>query len=789
MRRPFCHFPEVSLLPDLYRSACLVVLFIVLVASPARAQAPSITGRVVDTQGAVVANAEVTIQAAGRRTQSVRSALDGTFVFDAMAPGSYTVLVTAAGFTASSQPATVQTSPVALTITLQVSGISEDVTVQGALVGTVATGKTTLPIRDLPMTVDSVSREVIDEQGANDLVAVMKNVPGVSSFTTYGVYEYYTFRGFFDSVFLLDGVRNDGERVNRTNTQLTNIERVEVLKGPSSALYGGGALGATINLIRKKPSAVPTYDFSASAGSWDTGRFTFGSAGRLGSDSVLYRLDVGGETKEGYRHNDATRASVTPSVQWRFGGNQLNAYYTFNRDRFGGDAGLPLTNFDFDVPVADNVPDVPRDRNYRTPQDQSTWYDNNLQLAYARQFSNSLGFRNTFSYRRFDDEYFLSEEIDFSPPSTLDRYYLYFNHHGRPLMNIAELTGHFTKGIEQNLVAGWESQRYHDESTAPASSFFAAESIDVFNPVETQGPSNLTITRASVLTNTNNAFYLQDHLTLAPRVKLQLGGRYDIFRRDAHVDGIVNGAQTPGPLTERDTEAFTGRAGLVYQPSRYVDLYGSFANSFRPLALAQLDGSTLEPMTGEQFEFGQRFHLVDDRLQLNTAVYRILKQNVPFGRPGGVFVQAGEVESRGFEADLETAVTSKWRINTSYAFTDAQFLDFEEQAGSNLRGNTPPFAPRHTFNVWTAFEWPNGIGVNVGARYFGRTFAQNDNVFQVDGYGLANLGVRYRRGMFEYALNINNITSTKYFTPHLDYAQVYPGDPVNVLATVRVRLK
>ena len=205
----------------------------------------------------------------------------------------------------------------------------------------------------------------------------------------------------------LDGVRNEG---NRVNTQLTNIERVEVLKGPSSALYGGAALGATVNLIRKKPAAAPAYDFSASGGSWNLGRAAFGATGQLGSDAALYRLDIGGETREGYRHNDTTRFTVTPSLQWRFGrNNQVNAYYTFNRDRFAGDAGLPLTNSDFGVPIEDNVPDVPRDRNYRTPQDDATSVDNNLQVAYARQFSDSLGFRDTLSYPT------LQRQATFSP--------------------------------------------------------------------------------------------------------------------------------------------------------------------------------------------------------------------------------------------------------------------------------------------------------------------------------------------------------------------------------------
>ena len=338
----------------LLRTSCAVALQLLLVSSLAFAQTASITGRVVDQQGAAVANVEVTLSARDQPERSVRSTRDGAFAFQSLAPGSYTVRMDVAGFAPSAQTVTVGTSgSAAVTVTMQVAGVNVDVTVQGALVGTVATGKTTLPVRELPLTIHDVSSELIDEQGDNDLVSALKNVPGVYAFTTYGVYEYYSFRGFLDSVQLVDGVRNEG---NRINTQLTNIERIEVLKGPSSALYGGSALGATVNLIRKKPTVTPAYDVSASAGSWSTGRVAFGATGRLGSDAALYRFDIGGETKEGYRHNDTTRFTVTPSLQWRAGGkNQINAYYTFNRDRFAGDAGLPLTNFDFDVPIADNV--------------------------------------------------------------------------------------------------------------------------------------------------------------------------------------------------------------------------------------------------------------------------------------------------------------------------------------------------------------------------------------------------------------------------------------------------
>src|SRR5262249_36718550 len=150
-----------------------------------------------------------------------------------------------------------------------------------------------------------------------------------------------------------------------------------------------------------------------------------------------------------------------------------------------------------------------------------------------------------------------------------------------------------------------ESQRYHNFTTLPDEDFFDATPIDAFDPVETQTEPSVVITRQNVFTNTTNAFYAQDHLTLGPKVKLLLGGRGDIYRRNSHSDDLdASGDVTEeGVITRRKTNAFTGRAGLVYQPVPVVDLYGSFANSFTPLTSAQPDGKTLDPETGQQWEF------------------------------------------------------------------------------------------------------------------------------------------------------------------------------------------
>jgi iron complex outermembrane recepter protein len=777
-----------------FRSLLIYLFVFALIHPTVFAQASPVTGRVVDPQGASVANAEISLvpSGSGQRTRTTRSNADGSFSIDGVAPGQYALNVRAPGFDESTQTMSVGAAT-NVTVTLKIGGIVEDVTVQGALLGTAATGKTNLPVKDMPMTISMVSGQVIQEQGANDLVAALQNVPGVYAFTNYGIYEGYTFRGFVDlfpslANQLLDGVRHEG---NRINTQLANIERVEVLKGPSSALYGGGAIGATVNLIRKKPSAQPAYDATFAGGSWSTGRAQFGATGRLGSDATLYRFDVGAETKEGYRHNETRRVQMTPSLAWRVGtGNQINVYYTFSRDNFAGDAGIPLV-LPGEGDVAQFFPDIPRDRNFRTPIDNATSYDNSLQVAYARQMNNSWGFRNTLSYRPVNDDYFLAEFMFVEDDATtVYREFLQFKHHRRPLTNLAEVTGRVQGAGEHNLVFGWEGQHYNNHSnTVGDIGVVFAEPIDLFNPVETQGPVNEPLTRVAYFTHNTNAFYAQDNITLGPKVKLMAGGRYDVFRRTSHNNPVDNGVEREGPLLRREAEAFTGRVGLVFQPVPTVDLYGSVANSFRPLTQAQPDGTTLDPETGRQLEFGQRFRMAGGRVQLNTAIFHIVRRNVAFSRPGGVFDQASEETSKGFEADITTSPVSNWRINGGYGYTDVTFGDFLVNATTNLRGNSDIMAPKHSLSIWTAYDWPNGFGINAGARAQSKVFIDRTNTLTFDGYGLLNVGARYRRGSVEYAVNVNNLTDTEYFASVLYDTQLYPGEPINVLGTVRIRFR
>ncbi|MEO8260240.1 MAG: TonB-dependent receptor [Acidobacteriota bacterium] len=223
-----------------------------------------LSGRVVDPDRAAVADVPVTLTPipAGARA-TTRTQNDGAYAFPRIAPGRYQLEINAPGFAAWTQDVAVDASARTIDVALRIATLSEDVTVRAsAIVSSI--GKTAAPLRDQPLTVNRITADYLQSQGINDLVVALQSVGNVNSWNQYGVYEYYTFRGFSDSVQLVDGIRNEG---NRVRTQLSNVESIEILKGPASVLYGSDAVGGTVNIVLKKPSSQPAYDRAASIGS------------------------------------------------------------------------------------------------------------------------------------------------------------------------------------------------------------------------------------------------------------------------------------------------------------------------------------------------------------------------------------------------------------------------------------------------------------------------------------------------------------------------------------------
>ena len=297
---------------------CTSILLLVAVATSVAAQTASLVARVTDPDRAAVEGAPVILtNAQSGAQQTSLTSNDGTARFTGLVPGEYRLEVAARNFKVHAETIALAAGERTVEARLEIAPFQEDVTVQG--VATVPTiGRVNMPLRDQPLTVNTLTSEFLANYAVNDVVTALKYVPNVTAYSQYGVYQYFTFRGFSDSLQLVDGIRNEG---NRVNTQLANVERLEVLKGPASVLYGGDAVGATVNLVLKKPSPDPAYDFSATAGSWDTYRGAFGAAGRVGSmEQVFYRFDIAGDAADNFRHDPSDRFNVTPSITWRLPG-------------------------------------------------------------------------------------------------------------------------------------------------------------------------------------------------------------------------------------------------------------------------------------------------------------------------------------------------------------------------------------------------------------------------------------------------------------------------------------
>jgi iron complex outermembrane recepter protein len=780
---------------------CLAICLAVGV--PLSAQNASVSGRVTDAQQ--LGLSQSTVELVGTNRATVRSVSDATghYEFNALAGGDYTLRFSRSGFQPSTHPLVHVGAGANLTIdaVLQVQEVSESVTVTADNDRLVAS-RTEIPLRQLPVTVQTVNSEVMAQQGVTDLVSALRNVPNTNSFVLYGMYEYYVFRGFgFDNIVgssvLLDGLRLEG---NRMNSQLNSIESVEVLKGPASMLYGTESTGGTVNLVRKKPSSSPNYEGVVRGGRW--GRFgaEFGATGPIKSNRVTYRADVAFDRADGWRDAGWRRFNATPSLNVRLTNrDQLNFVSGYNQDRYRGDAGIPLIR-----PASEPnpfksgvIPNVPFSTRYTPPTDFQGTRDILPQLYFTHIFNDNFRLRNGFTYRYFEDQYLVTETLGVNPavqPYRVDREFFYFFHHRRPAQNQTDLLATVKTGkIEHQFVFGYDLLHYANQTERSSSTVGTAlPSLDLLNPRETFF-TQLTTFKPSRLDYFNinqHAFYFQDFIKVTQKLTFLGSGRIDAFRRNAYRNPIVNGVETNGAITRVAQNPFTYRLAANYRVLPTVGLYLSYGTSFRAQTSLSADGKNLKPESGKQVEFGQRFDFLRDRITLNTALFHIVKKNVTVSRANGIFDQAGQMTSRGFEADLKGRITPRFSVKAAYGFTQAQFDDFELEDGDgvtrNIRGATPAFVPRHTASFWGVYDVSRQLQVAIGQRYLGRAPVNNFDYFYLGGYTLWDAAVYYRRSKVEYSVNLNNaLNKDRYLVASINDYLVYPGKPFDITGTIR----
>lgn len=678
--------------------------------------------------------------------------------------------------TPSEQPTVQADEPIELVVTgSQNSGYS----VPDASTAT----KTDTPLLEVPQAIQVIPRQVIEDQKVQRVADVLRNVSGVTVQTTYAGTDSYTIRGFNTNANLRNGFRQD----NFTGfTDTSTIERIEVLKGPASVLYGQLEPGGIVNYITKQPLNQPYYSATFSAGSYSYYRPEIDISGPLTPDnSTLYRFIGAYENSGGFR-DFAFKELYTfaPSLSVKLGDRtNLDLQYEYVNLNQSYDRGLPPIARSFDLPISFN---------FGEPNDRYELFANRVNVALDHRFSQDWRFRSAVSVQTVDTARSNFQPVDFENPfdadgRTVARRYNKVGDYSREYSWQNDLIGKFNTGsIGHELLLGVEFGR--SVFGYPFQISYNVPSLDILNPV--YGAATPTTFEEGSEDESNTyrvGLYFQDQVALLPNFKILLGGRLDFvnFKNKFQPD-TINGAGTD--ITERYYEKFSPRVGLVYQPTKNLSLYTSYTRAFKPNESAiAVGGRPLEPETATQYEVGIKGELLDGKLTATLAAYEITKNNVSTTDLNNIdfSIAAGEVKSRGIELDIAGEILPGWNVIASYSHNDA----YVSEDQSLPVGNGLVNAPRNSASLWTTYQIQKGnlqgLGFGGGLFFVGDREATLPNNITIPSFIRTDATIFYRRDNYEIGLNFKNLLDTRYYDS--SGFLLAPGAPFTLLGTVSIK--
>jgi iron complex outermembrane receptor protein len=642
--------------------------------------------------------------------------------------------------------------------------------------------KTDTPLRDIPQSIQVVPRQVIEDQKILRISDAVRNVSGVIPQGGFaGATDDYTIRGFTTYSNLRNGFYSEGTLVNPTN-----IDRVEVLKGPASVLYGQFEPGGVVNYITKQPLSQPYYAGELTVGSFSTYRPSIDFSGPLNSDkTLLYRLNAAYENSGSFiDYVDQRIFGIAPTLTYKIGDSTtLTLEYEYlNIDRTFYD-GFPPSPTIFNAPIS---------RFLGEPDDRLSQETHNISFSVNHRFSENLRLRSAFSAQlnNSDDRAFRPNSIDADDRTVLRRFAI-DNNNVQTYSLQTDLIGNFSTGsIQHQVLLGLQWDAYTNRDNFLRSSIFLTPSIDLFNPVYGAfRPPEFDEAALRFITQRHTiGLYLQDQVTLLPNLKLLVGGRYDFINNKNSTQPLDSLGRSPigdATVDRPYDEAFSPRAGIVYQPIPPISIYASYSRSFLPNDTRDVNGSNLPPSRGTQFEVGIKADLTN-RLSATLAAYEITKTNVATTDPNNTdfSIAAGEVKSRGLEFDISGEILPGWKVIAS-TFVNHTFVS---QDNSLPVGDRLVNAPGVGASLWTTYEIQSGslkgLGFGGGLFFVGDRDAELPNTFDIPSYVRADAAVYYKRDRWKVGLNFKNLTSTQYYESQGYYLR--PGAPFSVLGTISV---
>lgn len=668
--------------------------------------------------------------------------------------------------------------------TIDIQGETALSPVQGYVANRTLTGtKTDTPLIEVPQAISVITRDQIDTRRANSINEALHYAPGVFAEGQGPQNETMVYmRGFqgnrYSNTIYLNGLRAIGHPI----VEPYGIDRIEVMRGPSSVLYGQGQAAGIVNMVTKRPTEQTIGEVQLQGGSFGHKQGAFDFSGAANEDkTVLLRL-TGVLRNSGsqfdFSRND--RAFISGAVTLRpTDVTYLTLYSQYQKDKFVFNEVFPAQGTALPNPYGR----IPNTRFLGEPGYNGTTYERAL-VGYnlEHQFTDNFKFRQNFQYVRERDVarsiYSAGLQADLR---TLDRYnYVYdIGYDTIAIDNQAEFKAR-TGPLSHTFLLGLDYRRVKWDLR---DGFDLGPSIDVFNPVYGQ-PFTIPALGSGFLQTTQQAgLYLQDQIKLDNWI-LTLGGRYDWA--NINILDRVSFTNTP----QKD-QAFTKRAGLGYEFDIGLVPYVAYSESFMPLTGTTFDGSPFKPETGKQYEAGIKYQPIGTNMRFGAAVYDLRRQNVltPDPDPAHLFysIQIGEVTSRGIELEAVASLTRSLNLTASYTYNDVRVT---ESTDADL-GKRPVRTPQHIASLWADYTIRegtlNGLGFGGGVRYVSASAGDNLNTFYTPDYALVDAMVRYDVDKWRFSVNASNLFDKYYVASCYALSSCNLGRARTILGTVTYR--
>ncbi|WP_433766227.1 TonB-dependent siderophore receptor [Pseudomonas putida] len=662
-------------------------------------------------------------------------------------------------------------------------GTSDFETAQGPVDGYRATRsasatRTDTSIHETPQSISVVTKDVVEDISATRLQDALDYAGGVGRANNFGGQGLTTFtvRGFTTGEFYRNGFPINRGYPNMPDAN--TIERLEVLRGPATMLYGRGDPGGTFNVVSKQPLAQPTVTLGSQLDDQGMQRGTLDASGPLDEEGRLaYRLNVVGEGGDTFRdHVETERYGVTPVLSWHATDDTRIVFEgDFMRNNHPLDRGL--TRYPNQIGTAS------RDTFFGEKDVGKLHNDNNMaQLRFEHFLSDNWTLGGGFQWL---DGTLQGNAVEANGVAadgrTLGRNFNYRKLEWTDRDTQLNLTGHFTAGgFDHTLLTGVEYEDYDYKSIIQRSSgAVSAYPIDIFDPVYGQPRPALTRTPTNDQENLKTyAAFIQDQVALTERLKLLAGARFERFEHD--YETFVAG----GRNWQASDNAVTPRVGVTYDLTETVAVYADTARSFKPNTGASREGGGFDPEKGKSWELGIKWEALDSQLSVDAAIYQIEKRNVLTTDPvdSTFSVAAGEVRSRGFDLNVAGNVTPQWRVIGGYAYVDAEVTqDNVIKSGARLMN-----IPQNSFSLLNVYEFQDGafkgLGLGTGLKYVDERAGQTANTaFSMGSYTVVDLLSYYKvNDKVRLNLDVKNLTDEDYEEGAFGNVYAYPGAPRTV---------